>query len=100
MGDLHPEVRTRVPVLAAGQGRSVVHAKVPLEPEVPAVPTRPHPAPTGEDPLMQRARALQGDGPPPTIKTLKRELRIGQAKAQEIRRVLDTQVQPVPAEGD
>ncbi|MEU9498224.1 hypothetical protein [Streptomyces sp. NPDC048196] len=100
MGDLHPEVRTRVPVLAAGHSRSVVHAKVPPHPEVPDVPAHPQPPGASEDPLIQRARALQGDGPPPTIKTLKRELRIGQAKAQEIRRVLDTQVQPVPAEGD
>lgn len=99
MGDLHPEVRTRVPVLAAGQGRSIVKATLPRESEAPAVPAHPHHAGTDEDPLVQRARALQGGGPPPTIKTLKRELRIGQAKAQEIRRVLDTQVRPVPAEG-
>lgn len=99
MRDLHPEVRTRVPVLAAGQSRSIVKATLPREPEA-AVPARPHDAGTDEDPLVQRARALQGGGPPPTIKTLKRELRIGQPKAQEIRRVLDTQVHPVPAEGD
>jgi hypothetical protein len=100
MGDPHPEVRTRVPVLAAGQGRSVVQAKLPPDPDVPAEPTHSEPAGTTEDPLIQRARALQGDGSPPSIKTLKRELHIGQPKAQEIRRVLDTQVRPVPAEGD
>ncbi|MGA5635051.1 hypothetical protein [Streptomyces lydicamycinicus] len=100
MEDLHPEVRTRVPVLAAGQGRYVVQAKLPPDPDVPAEPTHSDPAGTAEDPLIQQARAVQGDGPPPSIKTLKRELRIGQPKAQEIRRVLDAQVRPVPGEGD
>lgn len=85
MEPLHAEARTRVPVLAAGQRRHAVHARVPV------------PGPdASDDPLLPEARALVRGGRLPTYRQL-RALGIGQARAERIRAVLATEVRAVPA---
>lgn len=86
MPELHPEARTRVPVLAAGHGRRAVHARVPV------------PGPdASEDPLLPEARTLVRGRRLPTYRQL-RALGIGQARAERIRDVLATEVRHVPAQ--
>ncbi|MFF7690584.1 hypothetical protein ACFZB6_31165 [Streptomyces syringium] len=113
MPRVHPEVSAPAPVSAAAQRRHAVHARVPEaptagqthglgylfqvpdvrppEPETPepepedeAAPGAPNPgagAPEDSDPLFEAARAL---GKPASLRTLKTELGIGQARAQRL----------------
>jgi hypothetical protein len=112
MPEVHPEVRAPEPVLAAERTRTQVHARVPDEPledpldfikrrateerararneeSVPAPST-----PPGTDPLLGRARVLDAEyrrthnNQPVSIRVLKAELRIGQARAERVRDAL------------
>ncbi|MFE7754302.1 hypothetical protein [Streptomyces sp. NPDC057429] len=99
--EVHPEVRHRVPVLAADARGPRVHIRVPFtetgadgqaEPEspVPAVPE--YAVPDDEDvpdpdPLIEQVRAEYGTKVP-SFRTLKREYGIGQARAQRLRDAL------------
>ncbi|MGW6459104.1 hypothetical protein ACWF94_24810 [Streptomyces sp. NPDC055078] len=103
-GQVHPEVRTRVPVLAAAPARTRVSIRVP-EPEsgegahvrVPdhgagPVPAEPRTPGTGDQ--LARAREVDADhrrthGRPASIRVLKRELSVGQPTAQRVRAQLD-----------
>ncbi|MEU7597305.1 hypothetical protein AB0B79_30375 [Streptomyces sp. NPDC039022] len=103
--EVHPEVRASAFAIAAGQHRDAVHARIPEcasdtgrthgDEAVLEAPGTSQPEPSadrdGDDPdahpdalpadLVERARAL---GRPAPLRTLQRELRIGQAKAQRL----------------
>ncbi|MEV0963283.1 hypothetical protein AB0J25_11955 [Streptomyces sp. NPDC049910] len=110
--EVHPQVRSRIPVLAARRTHTPqVHARVPEQhaetaaprPDVPAEHPRPAPVPetgvpvpdspstpTGTDALLARARVLDAEyrakhGRPAPVRALKTALRIGQPKVDEIR---------------
>ncbi|MFE1735242.1 hypothetical protein ACFW6X_34745 [Streptomyces bacillaris] len=109
---VHPEVQSRVPVLAAAGTRTrQVHARVPAddqtEPQHTAVPDAAHPVPAvpeyavphnedipesdrdvpDPDPLIEQARTEYGTAVP-SYRALKTRYGIGQARAQRIRDAL------------
>ncbi|MFH8752961.1 hypothetical protein ACH4GK_17800 [Streptomyces rimosus] len=99
--EVHPEVRAPAFAIAADQRRDAVHARIPEcasdtgrthgDEAGPDAPDTGQPEPSagrsGGDPdelpadLIERARAL---GRPASLRTLQRELRIGQVKAQRL----------------
>jgi hypothetical protein len=101
--EVHPEVRSAEPVLAAALPRRQVHARIDAAPET----GNAHPAPAdnavpdvledGTDPLLAAARDLDRRTravlrKPASIRVLKGQLRIGQARAKALRDQLDTEV--------
>jgi hypothetical protein len=111
--EVHPEVRSRVPSLAAMRTRTrQVHGRVPdptvagggrgdcvpdREAAAVPVPDRAVPASSTEE-LLSRARVLDAAhrrkyGRPASIQTLKKGLRIGQPKAEQVQASL-REVQP------
>lgn len=97
MPEVHPEVRAPEPVLAAEHTRTQVHARVPDEPaREHEHDTTPRPAESTAVPaeLLDRARVLDAEyrrthnNQPVSIRVLKAELRIGQARAERVRDAL------------
>ncbi|MFJ5089990.1 hypothetical protein [Streptomyces sp. NPDC088674] len=101
--EVHPDVRSAEPVLAAALPRRQVHARIDAETEhtpvgqAAAVDPVPDVLDDGTDPLLASARDLDRRTravlrKPASIRVLKGQLRIGQARAQALRDQLDTEV--------
>lgn len=100
--EVHPEARSREPVLAAALPRRHVHARIDGESEDThrtddgATETVPGAPEADTDPVLAAARALDRRtravlGRTASIRTLKSQLRIGQTRAQQLRDQLDAE---------
>ncbi|WP_267244373.1 hypothetical protein [Streptomyces sp. PR69] len=91
--EVHPEVRAHMPVPGTARARTPrVHARVPAGRREPDH-GRSVPSAAGTEDLLARARVLdaqhrQEHGRPASIHALKRGLRIGQPKAEQVRDLL------------